>query len=65
MDLPKATRDLITRGMNCPFEGEESRKASYIITQLTEREREDADVRILTDTLSQLIRARTREAQNG
>lgn len=64
MDLPKATRDTLASAKRIVFSKEDARKVQYIAFQLTERAqpREDADIRMLTETLSQLVKGATRES---
>jgi hypothetical protein len=54
---PKATIELIKRAKSVKGLGPEAtRQSSYIILQLTKREREDEDVRLLTDSLRRIMR---------
>lgn len=61
MDQPKATRDIVKRAKRMRFDGEDRRKVNYITDQLQNKEREDEDVRLLTGTLTQIVKAAQRE----
>lgn len=57
MNLPQATQDLLKRTKRIRFDGEDQRKADYIDGQLRrDPPREEGDVRMLTETLTQIER---------
>ena len=61
MDQPKATRDIVKRAKRMRFDGENKRKVNYITDQLENRVREDEDVRLLTSTLTQIVKSAERD----
>ncbi len=67
---PKATNDIVAAAAKRNFEGEDARKVSYIKDQLQRGigkdqrpVREEADVRMLTETLTQLVKRYDRSQQ--
>lgn len=57
MTLPKQTQELLKRARKGKkkLDSEKQRVATYIIDQLSNHEREDADVVMLSDTLGRIM----------
>lgn len=61
---PKATLDLLRQAKKAKgLAPEAERVKKYIIAELTTREREDEDVRHLTDSLRRIMREHTRSRE--